>query len=275
MLPGWKMDEILPTLARKAVEYIGEQAGSGRPFFLYLPLTSPHQPIAPSRQFVGKSGINALADFMLETDAVVGQVLDALDRAKATPNTIVIYAADNGPAPLPPRKDLAAKGHRASGPFRSNKASIYEGGHRVPLMVQWPGHIRPGTSSSQLVCHTDLMATLAGAFGVSLPPNAAEDSISFLPALDGRSGAGPRRTAIVNHSNVGQFAIREGPWKLILPEAPPDLPANFKPEIRAEELYNLDADPAETSDVRARHPEIAARLRALLGRYKSTGQSAR
>jgi arylsulfatase A-like enzyme len=272
MVPGWKMDEILPTLARKAVEYIQQQARSRQPFFLYLPLTSPHEPIAPSKQFVGKSGISPLADFMLETDAVMGQVLDELDRSKASSNTLVIYAADNGHAAYTGLEDLAAKGHKASGPLRGYKGSIYEGGHRVPLIVQWPGHVRPGTSSSQLVCLADLMATISEALGEHLPPDAAEDSISFLPALEGRGGR-PVRTAIVNHSNAGQFAIREGPWKLVLPQVPPDLPAKFNPEVRAEELYNLEADLGETIDLRTRHPEIAAHLRALLERYKTSGRS--
>ena len=269
MLPGWRTDEILPTLARKAVEYIREQSGSARPFFLYLPLTSPHEPIAPSRQFAGKSGISPLADFMLETDAAVGQVLDELDRSKAASNTLVIYASDNGHAAYTGLKDLAAKGHTASGPFRGYKTSIYEGGHRVPLIARWPGHIRPGSSSSQLVCLTDLMATVAAAIGVRMPPEAAEDSISFLPALQGHDTADAIRTAIVHHSGPGQFAIREGPWKLILPETPP----NIRPEVRVEELYDLDADPGETHDLMARHPDIAARLRALLERYKASGRS--
>lgn len=273
MLPGWRANEILPTLALKAVECIREQSRSGRPFFLYLPLTSPHEPIAPSRRFAGKSGISPLADFMLETDAVVGQVLDELDRSKAASNTLVIYAADNGHSSYTGLEDLAAKGHKVSGPFRGYKTSIYEGGHRVPLMARWPGRIRPGTSSSQLVCLTDLMATIAGAIGVRLAPDAAEDSLSFLPALEGRSETGRARTAIVNHSGSGQFAIREGAWKLILPETPPDLPATTRVEVRAEELYNLDADPGETNDVRARHPDVAARLRGLVERYKTSGRS--
>ena len=268
MLPGWRTDEILPTLARKAVEHIREQSRSGKPFFLYLPLTSPHEPIAPSPRFAGKSGIGPLADFMMETDAVVGQVVDALDGVK---NTLVIYASDNGHATYTGLKELAAKGHKASGPYRGDKASIYEGGHRVPLMARWPGRIRPGSSSSQLVCLTDLMATIAATVGVRLPADAAEDSLSFLPALEGRREAA--RTAIVHHSSPGQFAVREGPWKLILPEMPPNLPTNMRPEVRAEELYNLEADPAETNDLRARHPEIAARLRDLLERYKTSGRS--
>jgi arylsulfatase A len=272
MLPGWRMDQILPTLARQAVDFIGEQSRSGHPYFLYLPLTSPHQPIAPSPQFVGKSGINTLADFMLETDAVVGQVLDAVDRSKTASNTIVIYAADNGGAPLAPRKDLAARGHKISMHFRAAKASIYEGGHRVPLIVRWPGRVRPGTTSSQLVCLTDFLATFAELCGERLPRGAGEDSVSFLAALEGRA-AGTGRKAIVHHSNVGHFAVREGPWKLILPEMPPKVEPNFKPEVHAEELYNLEADPSETKDLRAKQPEIAARLRTLLDGYKSSGRS--
>lgn len=268
MLPGWRMDEILPTLARKAVEYIREQSRSRQPFFLYLPLTSPHEPIAPSPRFAGKSGIGPLADFMIETDAVVGQVAEALDS-----NTLLIYASDNGHATYTGLETLEARGHKASGPFRGFKASIYEGGHRVPLMARWPGRIRPGSTSSQLVCLTDLMATLAALLGVRLPEDAAEDSVSFLPVLEGRGAAGPARTAIVHHSAPGQFAIREGQWKLILPEMPEGAGAR-RPEVHAEELYNLDADPAETRDVRARHPEIAARLRVLLEGYKTSGRSA-
>ncbi|MCC7157106.1 MAG: arylsulfatase [Bryobacterales bacterium] len=273
MLPGWRMDAILPTLADRAVATIREGAASGKPFFLYFPLTSPHQPIAPSPEFRGKSGINDLADFMIETDAVVGRVLDELERSKAAANTIVIYAGDNGGAPLAHRKPLAARGHKLSGPYRAAKASIYEGGHRVPLLVRWPGRVRGGGTSPHLVCLNDIMATLAEALGVALPDDAAEDSFSFLAALERRAARAPVRAAIVNHSNVGQFAIREGRWKLILP-AMPQVTANFKQEVSAEELYDLDADPGETDNALVRRPEIAARLRKLLEQHKTGGRSA-
>ena len=272
--------DVLPTLTRRAVAYINERASaakSGRPFFLYIPLNAPHTPIAPSKEWQGKSGLNPYADFVMETDARVGEVLDALDRNGVADNTLVIFTSDNGCSPEAKFPELLAKGHNPSAQFRGTKADIFEGGHRVPFLVRWPGRVKPGTTSDQLICLNDLFATCADLLGAKLPDNAAEDSVSLLPALEGRA-TGPIREALVHHSINGSFALRQGNWKLELCadsggwSAPrPGSPA--AKSLPAPQLYDLAADLAETNNVARAHPEVVARLTQLLGKYAADGRS--
>ena len=271
--------DMLPRLARHAVDYIAARAAKDRtaqPFFLYLPLTSPHTPILPTEKWQGKSGLNAYADFMMETDAVVGQVLEALEQHGLARETLVIFAADNGCSPAAGTPELEALGHFASGRFRGYKADIWEGGHRVPFIARWPGRIAAGATNHQLVLLNDLLATCAELVGVTLPPDAGEDSISLLPALLGRSTATARK-AIVHHSINGLFAIREGNWKLALCPGsggwskPSD--ADAAKAGPAAQLFDLERDPGETRNLFAERPEIVARLEALLARYVADGRS--
>ncbi|HLJ12635.1 MAG TPA: arylsulfatase, partial [Planctomycetaceae bacterium] len=178
--------DVLPKLTQKVVDFIGARsadARNGKPFFLYLPLASPHTPISPKPSWRGKSGINFYADFVMQTDGSIGQVLDALDRQNLAENTLVIVASDNGFSPQGKTEELLAQGHNPSYVFRGNKADIYDGGHHVPLLVRWPAKVKPGATSGRLVCLTDFMATCAEILGVELPAQAGEDSVSFLPAL--------------------------------------------------------------------------------------------
>ena len=186
--------------------------GAG-PFFLYLPLTAPHTPIAVNEPWRGKSGLNAYADFVMETDAVVGRVLDALERSGAAGDTLVVFTSDNGCSPQVDIAELEKKGHFPSGPLRGYKADVWEGGHRVPFIVRWPGVVKGGTRCDQLVQQADLMATFAEVLGATLPDDAGEDSVSLLPLL--RGGDRPVRESAVNQSSQGLLAIRKGPWKLI------------------------------------------------------------
>src|SRR5262249_53571225 len=156
------------------------KAATGQPFFLYFALTAPHTPILPTPPWPGKSGLNAYGDFVMQVDQVVGQVVVALERGGAAGNTLVILTSDNGCSPAANFGELAAKGHHPSGHFRGAKADIYDGGHRIPLLVSWPGHVRAGASSDQLVCLTDLLATCAEVVGEKLPDGAGEDSVSLL-----------------------------------------------------------------------------------------------
>jgi arylsulfatase A-like enzyme len=264
MAPGWRFDRILPELTRKAVEYIHRQAKSGAPFFLFFSMTSPHEPISPSENFRGRSGMAPIADFVMETDWSAGQVIEALDKAGAAGNTIVVFAADNGHSHYTGWETLLRQGHRPSGPYRGHKGDIWEGGHRVPFVVRWPGRVAAGSKSSQLFCLNDLMATFAAVARVCLPPGAAEDSFNMLPAFEGKA-ARPIRNALVSHDVQGRFAIREGRWKLaILAEERSD------PKL---ELYDLDADVAETTDVSAAHPATVASLLKLLDRFVADGRS--
>ena len=264
MAPGWKFEEILPTLTSTCVHYIQEHAKSTQPFFLYFPMTSPHEPVSPSAPFKGKSGIAPIADFLMETDWSAGQVLDAIDASGIADNTIVIFAGDNGHSAYTGFDVLVQHGHMPSGPYRGHKGDIWEGGHRVPFIVRWPGKITAGSSSDQLVCLNDVMATCAAILGEELPDHAAEDSVSLLPALRGRAEV-PLRDALVHHDVIGQFAIRQGPWKLVI-LADKELP----PRV---ELYNLDQDIAESKDLAGQHPNTVERLLALLDEYVAMGRS--
>ena len=276
MLLGWRFDAILATLTERAAGYLNERAADAKPFFLYFPLTSPHEPIAPSADFRGKSGLNnPLADFLLQTDASVGAVMDQLDRLGLADKTLLIFTADNGSSMYTGGQQLLAAGHNPNGRFRGHKGTIYEGGHRVPFFARWPGKIRPGSKSDETICLTDLMATVAAAVGRELPATAGEDSCSILPALVGQNRDRPLREATVHQAGNGRLAIRQGPWKYILPDPPaPKGKGKPAPKTAAQaELYNLAVDPAEEHNVLAEHPDVAKRLSQLLGQYRRQGFS--
>ena len=272
--------DVLPALTRKAVEWIAqraEDARGGKPFFLYLPLASPHTPIAPSPEWQGRSGLNPYADFVMQTDDCVGRVLDALAEHALAQNTLVMFTSDNGCSPQADFPLLLAKGHNPSHIFRGHKADIWDGGHRVPLIARWPGRVEAGSTSDQLVSLVDLTATCAELVGVRLPDNAAEDSISMLSVLLRKPG-GPVREALVHHSISGKFAIRRGGWKLELCPgsggwSQPGDPQATRQGLPARQLYDIKADPAEQHNVQAEHPEVVKQLTALLETYVAQGRS--
>jgi arylsulfatase A-like enzyme len=279
MLPGWKFDAILPSLAERATAYIAERAKPDEPFFLYLPLTTPHEPIAPSAAFRGKSGLNPLADLVMETDAVVGQVLAAIDQHRLAEKTLVIFTADNGSSLYTGGNELIQRGHPVSAGWRGAKSSIYEGGHRVPFVARWPGVIPAGKSSSETICLTDILATTAAVVGHDLPRDAGEDSYNILPVLKAEPTTAPIREATVHQSAQGLLAIRQDKWKLVsvpTSELPAPLAGKAKAksiEPRVPELYDLAADPAETTNLHTQQVEVAHRLHLLLEKYRQTGRS--
>jgi arylsulfatase A-like enzyme len=268
--------DVLPTFTRKAVEFIGQQT-PGTPFFLYLPLNAPHTPISPTPEWQGKSGLNPYADFVMETDACIGQVLDALEAKGVTKETLLIVTSDNGCSPQAKFEELQAKGHFPSGPLRGHKADIFDGGHRIPFLAQWPAKVRGGSRTDQLICLTDLLATCAEIVGATLPANAGEDSVSMLPALLGTAKA-PIREAVVHHSINGSFAIRQGPWKLELcgdsggwSQPRPGTPA--AKALPPTQLYKIGTDIAERQNVAEGERETAERLEKLLMKYIEDGRS--
>src|SRR5690606_33780932 len=215
--PDFDAANVLPTLAQKSVEYIesrAEEARQGRPFFLYVPLASPHTPILPTADWQNKSGINPYADFVMQTDWAVGEILAALERQQLDEQTLVIFTSDNGCSPQARFDELAEHGHHPSGRLRGHKADLFEGGLRVPFIARWPGQVQAGTTSDQLVCQSDLLATFAEITGAEVPDDAGEDSLSFLATL--KSGRPAPRDHLVSHSINGSFAIRRGSWKLLL-----------------------------------------------------------
>ncbi len=253
----WKLEEVLPAIARRAVEFIERETRANRPFLLYLPLTSPHTPIAVAPEWRGRSGLCDYIDFVMQTDAVVGQVLEALDRAGIASNTFVLFTSDNGCA-AHGWKPSEAVGHFPSGPLRGYKASVYEGGHRVPFIIRWPAVAPGGRVCGQLVQQADLFATIAEILEVPLPDNAGEDSFSLLPLLRGEDR--PIRPDAVNCAGHGWPSLRVGPWKFI-------------PGTSAE-LYDLATDIGETRNLAAQHPEgveqMKARLEEIIARGRST-----
>jgi arylsulfatase A-like enzyme len=272
--------DVLPTLTRKAVEYIGQRASdakAGKPFFLYLPFNAPHTPIAPTPEWQGRSGLNPYADFVMETDACIGQVIEALDRHGLSANTLLIFTSDNGCSPQADFPALLAKGHNPSYVLRGHKADIWDGGHRVPFVVRWPGQVQAGSTSDQLVSLVDLMATCADVVGTKLPDNAGEDSVSILPVLLGKADK-PVREALVHHSIGGQFSIRQGQWKLELCPGSGGWSAPRDPEARKQglpdvQLYDMTQDLGEQKNQEAEHPEIVKSLVTLLEKYVAQGRS--
>jgi len=275
--PGFEAVDVLPTLTQKAIEYIGKQAKTGKPFFLYLPLNSPHTPIVPTKAWRGKSGLGAYGDFVMETDWAVGEVLGTLEKNGFAGNSLVIFTSDNGCSPAAGIPHLEKQGHYPSEHRRGYKADIWDGGHRIPFIAHWPGRIKGGTTSDQLICLNDLMATCANILAAKLPDNAGEDSVSILPALLGRADK-PLHEAVVHHSINGSFAIRQGQWKLELcadsggwsEPKPGSKAARRLPPIQ---LYDMTKDVGERVNEYKAHPELVERLTKLLEKYIVDGRS--
>jgi len=275
--PDFEAIDVLPMLTRKAVDYLDQRGKERRPFFLYLPLNAPHTPILPTPEFQGKSGLGKYGDFVLQVDATVGEVVKALDRNGLSDRTLVIVTSDNGCSPSADLPALLRQGHNPNHVFRGHKADIFEGGHRVPFVVRWPGRIRPGTRSDDTICHTDLLATCAEIVGVPLPDDAGEDSVSLLPVLTG-GAKGPIREATVHHSGNGSFSIRQGQWKLELcPDSggwsAPRPGKDDSSKLPPVQLYDLSQDPGERKNVQADHPAEVERLTQLLKSYLEKGRS--
>ncbi len=275
--PDFKHEEVLPELTRRALSWVEACAGTGSPFFLYFPLPAPHTPILPTAEFCGKSGTNAYGDFCLQVDDVVGQIAATLDRLGLRDNTIIIFASDNGCSPMADFEELAAVGHKPGYVFRGHKADIYEGGHRIPLLVRWPARIRAGSRTDETVCLVDLLATCADIVGEALPGHAGEDSVSNLPIWEGVLSGGDLREATVHHSIDGSFSIRRGKWKLEMCSGSggwsyprPGKDCEGLPPIQ---LYDLTADIGERNNLHDDHPEIVADLKSLLTQYVEKGRS--
>jgi len=288
MVPGWKLVNILPEVTRRAVQWIEDSAKTGKPFFLYLPLTSPHYPIVPAPEFQGKSQAGDYGDYVFQTDWTVGRVLEALQRAGVAENTLVIFTSDNGPEVVeikPGAYDrIREYQHYSMGELRGVKRDAWEGGHRVPFLARWPGRIAAGGVSDETMCHVDFMATTAAMIGAKLPDNAAEDSINVLPILLGGKHAGPAREATVLHSGNGKFAIRQGDWVLIDAPTGDDNGKMGEPQWwKDERSYTKHDQPGELFNVRddrpqrrnqfAEHPEVVRELKTLLEKYKRDGRS--
>jgi len=274
--PDFDAENVLPELTRKAVAYIDERAKAQKPFFLYLPLTSPHTPILPKKDWQKKSGFDApYMDFVMATDAAVGEVLAALKKHNLEENTLVIFTSDNGCSPSADFPTLAKIGHNPNYHFRGYKADIYEGGHHVPFVVRWPDKVKAKAKCASPVIHTDILATCADVIGVKLPDDVGEDSMSLLPALGVKDG--PIRDSLIVHSVNGSFAIRDGKWKLCLCPGSggwsEPRPGKEPADAPAVQLFDLEKDIGEKTNLAAEQTEVVARLTKQLQKQVDDGRS--
>lgn len=272
----FKHEEVLPKLTTKAEQYIKSEAKAGKPFFLYFALPSPHTPILPTAAYKGKSGTNEYGDFVLMTDDMVGRILRAVKDAGIEQNTMIVFTSDNGVTPSANLEELINAGHYSSYIFRGAKADIYEGGHRIPFIIKWPGKVKTGTVNNTTICLTDFIATLAEMMQIKLDDNEGEDSYSLLPLLLQQGNY--QRTSIIHHSIDGNFSIRKGKWKLefaagsggwSVPTEKQAKELNLSPL----QLYDLETDIAETKNVADKNPKVVNELSKLAKEIVENGRS--
>lgn len=280
------MEEVDLVFLEKSRAFLDEhrRISPDRPFFLFHSTQTAHLPSFPAPAFQGKTGAGPHGDFILELDWIVGELLATLEALGVADDTLVLFTSDNGPETTSVIHMRADHGHDGARPWRGVKRDSWEGGHRVPLIVRWPGRVKPGSTSDEIVCLTDVMATLAAITGVDLPRDAAEDSFNLLPVLEGKATA-PIRPYLLTQAFAGAktLSIRRGDWKYLdhrgsggnrydsnglkpfaLPEAAPEAPG---------QLYDLANDPGETRNLYSSEPEVVNELRALLERSRGSGRS--
>jgi arylsulfatase A len=277
MTPGWDFYAVGPRITDKAIEWISKQRGQEKPFLLYSPFNSPHAPIVPTEAFVGKSKAGGFGDFMTQTDAEVGRILNALEENGFGDNTLVIFTADNG-AERYAYERIRNFQHCSSGPLRGVKRDLYEGGHRVPFIVKWPGEVKPGLVNHALISQVDLFATFAAIVGHSLPTNVAEDSYDMSDVWK-QNTASPRRS-IVHNTMANAYAVRHDHWLFIANKtgAHSTVPAWYDEENgyskneHPGELYDLRTDLAQKHNLYAKEPSKVSELTTLLESIRAKGQ---
>jgi arylsulfatase A-like enzyme len=289
------LEDTAIELSKEAVAFVDRH--KDEPFFLYYPTTNIHFPLTPNKRFEGRTRSGVYGEFVVEFDWAVGELLEALDRNGIADKTMVIVTSDNGARP-----HERLNGHACNGPWRGTKRTIYEGGHRVPLIVRWPGRTPAGAVSGETVCLTDFFATFAAMLGQTLPPGAGEDSVNISKVLSEKEDKSLAARAIVHHSVSGQFAIRQGDWKLIEGSGDGDYPRNEKGKMEVKtwnperdpdtgewikldyfqlepdgkfQLYNLADDPREQTDLAGKHPDKVAAMTKELDRIRDSGRSRR
>ncbi len=291
--PGWQYEDLLPAVTDKACEYLRERVleHPETPFFLFFSLPSPHTPIAPGLAFQGRSGAGPYGDYVLETDYQTGRVLDLLDSLGIAGETLVVFTSDNGPTTEDGENyhgEFGAMvrkyGHRGSAHLRGVKADTYEGGHRIPYLVRYPGFVPAGTRSDALLSQTDMMATLATLSGGQVPAGAGEDSYDMTPVLRAPGDAAVAvRPNLVTQSGKGALSIRTQDWKLILSSGSHghwtqpmgELPVWREGRLEQVQLFHLAVDSSEAHDLAAAEPLKVAELASELARQVLAGGTAR
>lgn len=278
--PNLELKDVLPRFTSEAISVIDRHAGSQTksPLFLYLAYPAPHTPWLPSAEFTGKSGASMYGDFAMMVDDEIGKILRRLVSANLSENTLVIFTSDNGPVWY--NEDVKRFGHDSSGGLRGMKADAWEGGHRMPFIVRWPGTVEAGSTCDQLICFTDLLATFAQMNDVQLPTDAGPDSFSFLPLLKDQQqnhNMEPIRQSLVMQSGSGHLTVRKGDWKLIdaLGSGGFSPPKKMKPERGQPigQLYNLVDDIGETKNLYQDRPHVVSSLTAELNRVQRNQSS--
>jgi len=268
--PDFQFEQVLPTVQRQAIGFIDRWAEDSRgdsktPFFLYVPLPAPHTPWLPSKEFRGKSGASMYGDFAMMVDATVGAIVGALKNQKISQQTLVVFTSDNGPVWYP--ADTNRLKHNSVWPLRGMKGDAWEAGHRMPMVVRWPGHIPEGITSDHLWCHTDFLATVAAITGGQLPRGAGEDSVGQLSVWLDPKRAEPARRTLVTRSSGRILAVRDGKWKYIpqLGSGGFSKPRRRKPAKGepAAQLYDLSTDIGERNNLAASQPGMLKRLREV------------
>lgn len=279
--PDYDIEQVDLVFLEKSKEFLEDHVKRqpGKPFFLYHATSAVHLPSFAAPQFRGKTKAGPHGDFIHEFDFIVGELLDTLERLGVAENTLVMLASDNGPEVTSVAHMRADFGHDGARPWRGMKRDDWEGGHRVPFIVRWPGKVKPGSTSAQTVSLTDVMATCAAVCGATLPGGAAPDSCNLLPVLLAGDGTRPVRDYTVQQA-LAVLSIRQGPWKYLdhrgsggnnydSPELRPFALPDTAPGASGQ-LYNLSDDPGETTNLYFKHARIVAELKSLLDKSKSS-----
>ncbi len=278
--PDFDPQKMIPEMDNKVLELVEQHADGEEPFFIYYPTLAVHQPILPADEFIGKSGIGPYGDLVLQVDDFVGRLTKLLDEKGIADDTIVIFASDNGCAGIVDYPALAKLGHNPSYIYRGKKGDIWEGGHRIPFVIRWPGHIPAGSRCDQMICLTDMFATIAEITGFTYGDDAGEDSFSLTGLLEG--GSEPVRDYVMHHS-VCFYSLRKGDWKLEFCPGSGGMAAifskekdnefNTNPEGTPYQLYNMKEDVREQHNLYGKCPEIEEELTEIAIRCVKDGRS--
>lgn len=268
---GFQVEGVLERITEQAIQFIDQRKDQTNPFFLYLPLTAPHTPWLPNKENQGSSGAGIYGDFVHMVDQTVGKIHQALINNKLFDNTLLIVTSDNGAHWTPSDKSLFP--HEANAHFSGMKSDAWEGGHRVPFILQWPNKVKPGTRSNQVMSLTDLMATAAAITGYQIPVAAGEDSYNMLPAILGEASDNQIRTNTIHHSISGVFAIRIGDFKFIDGMGSGGWSSKGSETDPPGQLYNIKKDPQEQLNLYLEMPEMVTEMKKQLDKIKAQGHS--
>ncbi|MDE0767902.1 MAG: arylsulfatase [Opitutaceae bacterium] len=281
--PEMRGDTVDDLYVDEAIAFMERSVKQKKPFFVYLPINAAHGAVSVPKEFQGKSGVSSRADKVLWVNKSVRRITESLAKLKQDEDTLLIFTSDNGP--FAARGSDLKEGHDASGPYRGFKTDAWDGGTRVPFIVRWPGKVKPSTTNDELLSLTDIMATLSSIFDTTLPDWAGEDSFDQLPNFLGEANAG--RESMITQSYTGILSVRDGRWKLILDTKGSGGFYRYSPEVQRHttmspwrpdmsdtgQLYDIQNDPYETSDVFEQHPEVVDTLKNQLRSYINSGRT--